>query len=147
MCAASKWRAAFEEGVRWVAPIQASSRLAMEDTEIRGCFIPKGDTVMTIQASANRDEDVLEDGENYNALRESNPHQAFGNGPHHCAGAHLSRATVGTILLPMLFERFPNMTLLDPACVRWQRIRFPWAAQSSGSLAIGSVPGPVRATS
>jgi cytochrome P450 len=67
-----KWRAAFEEGVRWVAPIQASSRLVMEDTELRGCFIPKGDTVMTIQASANRDEDVFEDGENYNALREPN---------------------------------------------------------------------------
>ena len=55
-----KWRAAFEEGVRWVAPIQASSRLVMEDTEIRGCLIPKGDTVMTIQASANRDEDVFD---------------------------------------------------------------------------------------
>ena len=63
-----KWRAAFEEGVRWVAPIQAGSRLVTEDTELRGCFIPKGDTVMTIQASANRDEDVFEDGENYNAL-------------------------------------------------------------------------------
>jgi hypothetical protein len=44
----------------------------MEDTEIRGCFIPKGDTVMTIQASANRDEDAFEDGENYNGLREPN---------------------------------------------------------------------------
>src|SRR3569832_1917972 len=39
----NKWRSAFEEGVRWVAPIQASSRLVMEDTEIRGCLIPKGD--------------------------------------------------------------------------------------------------------
>ena len=38
VCAASKWRAAFEEGVRWVAPIQASSRLVMEDTEICGCL-------------------------------------------------------------------------------------------------------------
>ena len=37
----------------------------MEDTENLGCFIPKGDTVMTIQASANRDEDVFDDGENY----------------------------------------------------------------------------------
>src|SRR5450759_1707330 len=45
--AGGKWRSAFEEGVRWVAPIQASSRLVMEDTEICGCFIPKGDTVMT----------------------------------------------------------------------------------------------------
>src|SRR6266436_765553 len=50
--AGGKWRSAFEEGVRWVAPIQASSRLVMEDTEIRGCLIPRGDTVMTIQASA-----------------------------------------------------------------------------------------------
>ena len=74
---------------------------------------------MTIQASANRDEDVIEDGENYNALRAPYPHQAFGNGPHHCAGAHLSRRTVGDILMPMLFERFPNMTLPDPASVRW----------------------------
>jgi hypothetical protein len=121
---ADDWRAAFEEAVRWVAPIQASSRLVMEDTEIRGCFIPKGDTVMTIQASANRDEDVFADGENYNALRDPNPHQAFGNGPHHCAGAHLSRRTVGAILLPMLFERFPNMTLPDPAGVRWYGFGF-----------------------
>ena len=30
--AGGKWRSAFEEGVRWVAPIQASSRLVMEDT-------------------------------------------------------------------------------------------------------------------
>jgi cytochrome P450 len=122
--AGEKWRAAFEEGVRWVAPIQASSRLVMEDTEIRGCFIPKGDTVMTIQASANRDEDVFEDGENYNALREPTPHQAFGNGPHHCAGAQLSRRTVGAILLPMLFERFPHMSLPDPAGVRWHGFGF-----------------------
>ncbi|MDO9295945.1 cytochrome P450 [Bradyrhizobium sp.] len=122
--AAGKWRSAFEEGVRWVAPIQVSSRLVMEDTEIRGYFIPKGDTVMTIQASANRDEDVFDDGENFNALREPNPHQAFGNGPHHCAGAHLSRRTVGAILLPMLFERFPNMTLPDPAGMRWHGFGF-----------------------
>ena len=135
--AAGNWRSAFEEGVRWVAPIQASSRLVMEDTEIRGCLIPKGDTVMTIQASANRDEDVFDDGENFNALREPNPHQAFGSGPHHCAGAHLSRRTVGAILLPMLFERFPHMTLPDPAAVHWHGFRFRGPAQSAGAVALG----------
>jgi len=46
------WDKAFEEGIRWVAPISASSRLVTEDTEIKGFLIPKGDTVMTIQASA-----------------------------------------------------------------------------------------------
>ena len=67
---------------------------------------------------------VFDDGENYCGLREPNPHQAFGNGPHHCAGAHLSRRTVGAILLPMLFERFPNMTLPEPASVRWHGFGF-----------------------
>src|SRR5258707_8651408 len=32
--------------------------------------------------------------------------------------------TVGVILLPMLFERFPNMTLPDPASVRWHGFGF-----------------------
>ncbi len=122
--AANKWTDAFEEGVRWVAPIQVSSRVVMEDVEIGGCAIPKGDTLMTIQASANRDEDVFEDGENFNALRGPMHHQAFGSGPHHCAGAHLARRTVGAILLPMLFERFPKMKLADPSAVRWHGFGF-----------------------
>ncbi len=81
MRAQDKWRSAFEEGVRWVAPIQASSRLVMEDTEIRGCLIPKGDTVMTIQASANRDEELFTDGETYNALRDPTPHRPSATAP------------------------------------------------------------------
>ncbi|WP_347864955.1 cytochrome P450 [Planktomarina sp.] len=72
------WDKAFEEGIRWVAPISASSRLVVEDTEIRGCFIPKGDVVMTIQASANRDEDLFDDGESFFVYRNTNPHQSFG---------------------------------------------------------------------
>lgn len=122
--ASEDWDAAFEEGVRWVAPIQASSRLVTADTEIRGIHIPKGETVMTIQASANRDEEVVEDGENFNALRGENRHQAFGNGPHHCMGAAISRKTVGAILLPMLFERFPCMTLPEPDKVVWHGFGF-----------------------
>lgn len=118
------WNKAFEEGVRWVAPIQASSRLVTEDTEIRGYFIAKGETVMTIQASANRDEDLFDNGDKFYVFRDINPHQAFGSGPHHCAGMHIARQTVGSILIPMLFERFPNMTLPDPAAVIWNGFGF-----------------------
>lgn len=114
-----------EEGVRWVAPIQASSRLVTRDTQIRGYDIPKGDTVMTIQASSNRDEEVFGDSaEDFFVFRDKNPHQAFGNGPHHCAGAHTARRTVGKIMLPMLFERFPNMRLPDPSAVKWRGFGF-----------------------
>ncbi len=115
---------AFEEGVRWVAPIQASSRMVTEDTEIRGFTIPKGDTVMTIQASANRDEEIYEDGESYNVYREKKPHQAFGNGPHFCQGTHVARKALADIMLPKLFERFPNMELTDPSVVEWRGFGF-----------------------
>ena len=118
------WDKAFEEGVRWVAPISASSRLVTEDTEIRGCLIPKGDTVMTIQASANRDEDVIEDGEVFKVYRDKTQHQSFGNGPHFCQGTHVARRAVGQVMLPILFDRFPNMTLPDPEAVIWRGFGF-----------------------
>lgn len=119
-----KWGQAFEEGVRWVAPIQASSRLVLEDVEIRGCMIPKGDTVMTIQASANHDEDLYDHPERFDVFRAKNPHQAFGSGPHHCGGVHISRRTVGAVMLEMLFERFPNIALPDPEVVQWRGFGF-----------------------
>lgn len=118
------WDKAFEEGVRWVAPIQASSRVATEETEIRGCRIEKGDTVMTIQASANRDEDIFDQGEKFNVYRDSKPHQAFGNGPHFCQGTHVARRAVGQIMLPVLFDRFPNMTIPDSSQVIWKGFGF-----------------------
>jgi cytochrome P450 len=118
------WGAAFEEGVRWCAPIQASSRLVTQDTEIRGYHIPKGDTVMSIQASANWDEDVYDAPERFDVFRKVTTHQSFGFGPHHCAGAHVSRRTVGAVMLPMLFERFPGMTLPDPSVVKWRGFGF-----------------------
>lgn len=122
--ASGNWSAAFEEGVRWVAPIQASSRLVLEDTEIRGIDVPKGTVVMTSQASANHDEDVYEEGHLYNALRKSVPHQSFGSGPHFCMGMHMARMMVGRTLLPMMFARFPNMRLDRAEDVQWKGFGF-----------------------
>lgn len=118
------WGKAFEEAVRWVAPIQVSSRLVTEDTELGGFDIPKGETVMTIQASSNRDEELFENGEAFFVFRDRNPHQAFGNGPHHCAGVHIARRTVGKIILPMLFDRFPAMRLASEQAVEWRGFGF-----------------------
>ncbi|MDP5085565.1 MAG: cytochrome P450 [Yoonia sp.] len=123
------WDKAFEEGVRWVAPISASSRLVTEDTEIRGYLIPKGDTVMTIQASANRDEDLFDDGEVFQVYRDKNPHQSFGNGPHFCQGTHVARRAVGKVMLPILFDRFPNMEIPDTDAVIWRGFGFRGAVQ------------------
>ncbi|MAK18626.1 MAG: cytochrome [SAR116 cluster bacterium] len=107
------WLNVFEESIRWVAPIQVSSRRAVEDTQIRGHDIRAGDVVMTIQASANHDEDVIENGHLFDVHRARAPHQAFGNGPHFCLGTHVARKMVADIVLPRLFDRFPEMSL-DP---------------------------------
>ncbi len=115
---------AFEESVRWVAPIQVSSRRVTADTKIRGIDIPAGKVVMTIQASANRDEDVYENGHKFDLFRKNTRHQAFGNGPHFCMGTHLSRRMIADIALPKLFRRFPTMELPDPTAVKWSGFGF-----------------------
>ena len=124
------WTKAFEEAIRWVAPIQVSSRLVKEDTEIRGCAIPKGDVVMTIQASANHDEELYDEPHLFNVHRENNRHQAFGNGPHFCMGTHIARRMIADILLPMLFDRFPKMILPEP-----DKVQF-WGFGFRGPLAL-----------
>ncbi len=118
------WVDAFEEGVRWVAPIQASSRRVTQTHEIDGIEVPEGVTLMTIQASACHDEDLFEDGHLYNVFRKKAPHQAFGTGPHHCSGAQVARKTLGEVMLPMLFERFPNMALASAEDVVWHGFGF-----------------------
>lgn len=108
------WADAFDEGVRWVAPIQVNSRLVKEDVVIRDCLVPAGDTVMTVLASACHDEDLYDAPELYNIFRKKQPHQAFSNGPHFCQGMHVAKRMLAQIMLPMLFERFPNMELAGP---------------------------------
>ncbi len=105
------WLNVFEEAIRWVAPIQLSSRRAVKDTQIRGYDIPADDVVMTIQASANHDEEIVENGHLFDIHRPRAPHQAFGNGPHFCLGTHVARKMVADIVLPRLFDRFPEMSL------------------------------------
>lgn len=117
--AESLWTQAFEEAIRWVAPIQVSSRRVMEDTVIRDHDIARGEVVMTVQASANRDEEVYENGESFDMFRGQTRHQAFGNGPHFCMGTHVARRLIGEIVLPALFNRFPDMSLANPDEVVW----------------------------
>lgn len=123
--AGALWGDAFDEAVRWVAPIQVSGRIATRDTEIGGVLIEKGAAVMTAQASANRDEDIWgHDAEEFNLFRAKRPHQAFGNGPHFCQGKHIARRMIADILLPVLMDRFPAMRIPDLDAVVWHGFAF-----------------------
>jgi cytochrome P450 len=82
---------AVEEVVRWATPVNYMRRTAARDVELRGRKVRRGDPLVLLYASANRDEDVFEDPFSFRIDREPNPHLGFGHGEHFCLGAHLAR--------------------------------------------------------
>jgi cytochrome P450 len=83
--------AAVEELLRWETPVMGVVRVAIEDTEMAGCPIHKGDNVMVMIGSANTDEADVPDADQVRFDREVNRHVAFGGGVHRCLGSHLAR--------------------------------------------------------
>jgi cytochrome P450 len=67
--------------------------------------IPKGDRVVSMLRSANRDEEVFDDPFCFDIGRTENPHVTFGGGgPHHCLGAMLARAEIRAVLDELLLR-------------------------------------------
>lgn len=104
-----RWDLACEEGLRWVAPIQASPRIIKKQIEIDGILLPEGETIMAVQASANYDEDYWQQPELFNIHRPFAAHQTFGAGPHRCMGENIYRRIMSELILPKFFQRFPNV--------------------------------------
>jgi cholest-4-en-3-one 26-monooxygenase len=89
---------AADEIVRWATPVSAFQRTALEDTELAGVQIKKGQRVVMSYRSANFDDEVFEDPHAFNILRNPNPHVGFGGtGAHYCIGANLARMTINLI--------------------------------------------------
>jgi cytochrome P450 len=82
---------AIEELMRWETPVMGVVRVAVEDTELGGCPIAKGDQVMVMIGSANTDGSEFEDPDVVRFDRAENRHIAFGGGVHRCLGSHLAR--------------------------------------------------------
>lgn len=112
--AGDRWSDAFEESIRWVAPISMYPRQATRDTELAGMAVPRGARLGVVVGAANRDPAVFTDPESYDIDRPKKPHLAFGGGNHFCAGAWIARASVVGVALPRLFAELPGLRL-DPA--------------------------------
>jgi cytochrome P450 family 142 subfamily A polypeptide 1 len=99
--------AAVEEMVRMVSPVHSFSRTVLADTEIRGRAIQKGQSVLMVYPSANRDADVYDDPDTFRVDR--NPtHLGFGVGTHFCLGANLARMEM-RVAFEQLLRRLPDM--------------------------------------
>jgi cytochrome P450 len=116
----SLMKPAVEELLRYTSPVEmATERYTREDTEIAGTTIPRGELVLAVLGSANRDERHFEDPDSLDLARDPNRHLAFGRGGvHHCLGAPLARME-GQIALNALLRRFPGARLA-PGTLRWR---------------------------
>ncbi|HYA69164.1 MAG TPA: cytochrome P450, partial [Acidimicrobiales bacterium] len=101
---------AVEEMLRWVSPIKNMNRRTMTDVEVQGRTIPAGENVLLLYPSANRDETVFEDPEQFDVHRSPNEHVAFGFGAHLCLGHRLARAEI-TIMVDRVLDRLPDLHL------------------------------------
>ncbi|MFF8267521.1 cytochrome P450 [Streptomyces sp. NPDC016562] len=94
----ASFESAAEEIIRWSTPGIHLARTAVEDLELHGETIRKGDIVTLWNISANNDEAVFDEPRRFNVSRSPNKHLSFGHGPHYCLGAFLGRAELRALL-------------------------------------------------
>lgn len=109
---------AIEEMLRYDNPVQITYRSALEDANIKGKLIRKGDLVNTILGSANRDAERFTDPNRFDITRSEGRHLSFGIGIHFCIGAPLVRLEA-EIVFETILRQFPRISLATEA-FEWQ---------------------------
>lgn len=93
---------AVEETLRYRSPVQNMSRLTISETVLSGRILPPGKFVVAWIGSANRDDRVFPQANEFILTRTNLRHVAFGHGIHFCLGAPLARLEASIALRYML---------------------------------------------
>ena len=145
------------EILRYEPPVQGLGRMALADTEFHGVEVPKGGRVIGIIASANRDDDVFDQPDNFDvtrfadsADREFTPAGKtlpFGAGVHHCTGSLLAKLELTTAIGDFL-DHFISLKVPDGFSIEMDGVmlRSPRALPLSLSPKSGTLGPPLRAT-
>lgn len=107
-----------EETLRYDASSQILARAVVEDLTFYDTVVPEGDVLVLLIGSANRDERVFENPDEYRIDREIGPKLvSFGSGAHFCLGAHLARMEA-RVALTELFKRIRGYEVDEANAVR-----------------------------
>jgi cytochrome P450 len=104
---------ATNEAVRLGSPIRSLTRTVVRDYELGGVQLPAGARVMVVYASANRDERRFDKPHQFDVTRARADHVGFGYGIHACAGMHLARLEMNS-LLSALVARVARIEVGNP---------------------------------
>ena len=112
---------AIEEFLRYDSSVQLTGRVALQDIpDLGGKKIPKGETVLCLLGSANRDPAAYPDHPDRLDITRSNIRPlSFGGGIHHCLGAQLARIEA-EIAISTLLRRLPELRLDDADNPEWR---------------------------
>jgi cytochrome P450 len=107
--------AATEEFLRLYTPYRGFARTAKLDVTLHGRTVPAGEPIALVYASANRDEAVFPDADEFRLDRPNMKESvAFGRGPHMCLGAPLGRLQLRVALEELLAHTPGGFTLDGP---------------------------------
>ncbi len=132
---------AIEEMLRFVSPIKNMARMATRDVEFGGERIAKGQKLLLLYPSANRDEEVFDRPEEFVLDRRPNDHVAFGFGAHFCLGNQLARLEL-KVMFERLLDRLPGLALADATPPRHRPANFISGIES---LPVAFPPAPATA--
>jgi cholest-4-en-3-one 26-monooxygenase len=101
---------AIEEMLRWTSPVKNMCRTLTADTEFHGTELRQGEKIMLLFESANFDESVFENADQFDIRRDPNSHVAFGFGTHFCLGNQLARLEL-RLMTDRVLQRLPDLRL------------------------------------
>ncbi|MBI5264166.1 MAG: cytochrome P450 [Bradyrhizobium sp.] len=112
---------AIEEFLRYDSSVQMTGRVALKDVkDVGGRRIAKGEAVLCLLGSANRDPAVYPDQpDRLDITRPNVKPMSFGGGIHHCLGAQLARIEA-EIAIATLLRRLPHLRIDDIENPEWR---------------------------
>jgi hypothetical protein len=95
-------RGAFEEVLRFEAPVQSFFRATTRDVEVGGVRLRDGEKVLLLFAAANRDPRRWDKPDTFDVTRRATGHMTFGTGIHGCVGQTVARLETEAILTALI---------------------------------------------